>query len=239
MMRLIDNIIIWLNRLAEEQGKAIAELHLDFDEVLSGTGPSAFTKAILAEMSVSEGESITWDHFHGLVDSQLIGGVLVLPSEAFAAGTGHSRSGNHQGSRALVKHHFHASSWTSKHHRFKHPVYDEIERCNWDVDCIALWDTNVAFYNSLAEEEQLQMIELKRLDDARSAKVAQIKEAAEQVAIVDDQNQEGKSRDADAHEGGPDGDEEKDVNEEDGKKPRDGEQQELEAADRQDVVNRK
>lgn len=196
MMRLIDNILIWLNRLAEEQGKTIAELHLDFDEVLSGTGPSAFTKAILAEMSISEGESITWNHFHDLVDTQLVGGILVLPSEAFAAGTGHSRSGNHKGSRALVKHHFHASSWTSKHQRFKHPVYDEIEKCNWDVDCIALWDTNVAFYDSLAEEEQLQMIELKRLDDARSAKVAQIKEAAEQVPVVDN-SQDDELEDAD------------------------------------------
>ncbi|EME79435.1 glycosyltransferase family 32 protein, partial [Pseudocercospora fijiensis CIRAD86] len=172
MMRLIENIMVWLHRLAAEQGKTVAELHLDFDEVLSGTGPSAFTAAILAEMSISEGEDIQWSDFHDLVDSQLVGGVLVLPSEAFAAGTGHSRSGNHKGSRALVKHHFHASSWTDKHQRFKHPVYDEIEKCNWDAECVALWDSNVAFYNSLPEDEQLKMIELKRIDDAKEKKLA-------------------------------------------------------------------
>ena len=175
MMRLIENIMIWLHRLAAEQGKGVAELHLDFDEVLSGTGPSAFTKAILAEMSASTGENITWDDFHGLVDSEIVGGVLVLPSEAFAAGTGHSGSGNHRGARALVKHHFHASSWTNKHQRFKHPVYDEVERCNWDVDCVNLWDANVAFYDSLPEAEKLKMIELKRLDEAKAKKLEESK----------------------------------------------------------------
>lgn len=186
MIRLIENIMIWLHRLAAEQGKSVSELHLDFDEVLSGTGPSAFTKAILTEMSISEGRKIVWNDFHDLLDSQLVGGVLVLPSEAFAAGTGHSRSGNHKGSRALVKHHFHASSWTDKHQRFKHPVYDEIEKCNWDAECVALWDSNVAFYNSLPEEEQLKMIELKRIDDAKEKKLAQVKAEAEQVPIQEE-----------------------------------------------------
>lgn len=173
MMQIIENIVLWLHRLADEQGKPVAELHLDFNEVLSGTGPSAFTAAILAEMSTVEGRQIVWDDFHDLVDSQIVGRILVLPSEAFAAGTGHSRSGNHKGSRALIKHHFHASSWTDKHQRFKHPVYDEIEKCNWDADCVALWDSNVAFYDLLPEEEQLRMIELKRLDDAKEKKLAQ------------------------------------------------------------------
>lgn len=190
MIRLIENIMIWLHRLAAEQGKSVSELHLDFDEVLSGTGPSAFTKAILTEMSISEGRKIVWNDFHDLLDSQLVGGVLVLPSEAFAAGTGHSRSGNHKGSRALVKHHFHASSWTDKHQRFKHPVYDEIERCNWDAECVALWDSNVAFYNSLPEEEQLKMIELKRIDDAKEKKLAQVKAEAEQVPIKQEKEEE-------------------------------------------------
>ncbi|KXS98920.1 hypothetical protein AC578_7447 [Pseudocercospora eumusae] len=190
MMRLIENIMVWLHRLAAEQGKTVAELHLDFDEVLSGTGPSAFTAAILAEMSISEGEDIEWSNFHDLVDSQLVGGVLVLPSEAFAAGTGHSRSGNHKGSRALVKHHFHASSWTDKHQRFKHPVYDEIEKCNWDAECVALWDSNVAFYNSLPEDEQLKMIELKRIDDAKEKKLAKAKADAAQKPIKEEKEEE-------------------------------------------------
>ncbi|EME38741.1 glycosyltransferase family 32 protein [Dothistroma septosporum NZE10] len=193
MMRLIENIMKWLHRLADEQGKTVAELHLNFDEVLSGTGPSAFTAAILAEMSISEGTQVVWNDFHDLVDSQLVGGVLVLPSEAFAAGTGHSRSGNHKGSRSLVKHHFHASTWTDKHQRFKHPVYGEIEKCNWDSDCVALWDSNVAFYDSLPEEEQLRMIELKRIDDAKEQKLAKAQAEAAQMPIKEEKTEEKKA----------------------------------------------
>ncbi|KAH9845294.1 Glycosyltransferase family 32 protein [Teratosphaeria destructans] len=163
MLRLIENIMIWIHKLARDQGKAIHELHLNFDEVLSGTGPSAFTNAILAQMTVTRGEKTTWENFHQLMDSKVVGGVLVLPSEAFAAGTGHSSSGNHAGSRSLVQHHFHASSWTSRHQRFKHPIYGEVEKCNWDPDCVKLWDANTAWFKALPEEEQLRMMEKKRL----------------------------------------------------------------------------
>lgn len=162
MMRLINHILVWLNELADEQGCSIPEVEMDFDTVLSGTGPSAFTEAILREMSRARGEEVTWDHFHDLEDSMLVAGVLVLPSEAFAAGTGHSKSGNHFGQRALVKHHFHASSWTKKHARQKHPIYDEVERCNWKVECVRLWDANVAAFDALPEAEQLKIIEAKR-----------------------------------------------------------------------------
>jgi hypothetical protein len=48
MMRLIDNILAWLHDLENEQHKHLAQLEFDFDAVLSGTGPSAFTGAILA-----------------------------------------------------------------------------------------------------------------------------------------------------------------------------------------------
>ena len=161
MMKLIENIMVWINELSQQQGKPIEELELGFDEVLSGTGPSAFTDAILTEMSILTGEKLTWDTFHDLEESQLVGGILVLTSEAFAAGTGHSKSGNHGGRAALVKHHFHASSWTTNHPRYKHPIYGEVEKCNWDPECVALWDANTAFFHSLPEEQQLQMISIK------------------------------------------------------------------------------
>lgn len=137
---------------------------------------------------MTEGEPITWDPFHDLAESRAVGGVLVLPSEAFAAGTGHSDSGNHGGRAALVMHHFHASSWPTQHPRYKHPVslmplvlqkchfsnsrqvYGEVEKCNWDPECVALWDTNTAFFESLPEEDQLKMIALKDQDDAQKLK---------------------------------------------------------------------
>ena len=167
MMRLIENILKWLSDLSQKQGKPISTLVLDFDEVISGTGPSAFTRAILTEMSKVTGEPVTWEPFHDLTEAKLVGGVLVLTVEAFAAGTGHSDSGNHGGRGALVKHHFHASSWPTNHPRFKHPIYGEIEKCNWDVECVRLWDANTAFFNALPEQEQFKIIAIKEIDESK------------------------------------------------------------------------
>ena len=168
MMRLIENILKWLYDLSLKQGKPISELELDFDEVISGTGPSAFTSAILAEISKMVGESTTWDSFHDLTEPTLMGGILVLTAEAFAAGTGHSNSGNHGGKGALVKHHFHASSWPTNHPRFKHPIYGEVEKCNWDEECVKLWDANTAFFDALPEQDRLKILALKEIDAAKS-----------------------------------------------------------------------
>ncbi|KAK5723540.1 hypothetical protein LTR15_005238 [Elasticomyces elasticus] len=183
MMRLIDNILIWLSNLAMEQGRSISELQLNFDEVLNGTGPSAFTTAILAEISVNTGKRKTWADFHGLEESTVVGGVLVLTSEAFAAGTGHSESGNHHGKNALVKHHFHASTWTDSHPRFKHPIYGEVEKCNWDVECVKLWDANTAFFASLPKEDQTKMIALK---DRETAAALRTDDTGPEIPLVPD-----------------------------------------------------
>jgi len=167
MMRLIENIIKWLEKVSKQQGKPISDIVLDFDDVLVGTGPSAFTEAILTEMSVQSGREVTWNEFHGMLDSKVVAGILVLTAEAFAAGTGHSDSGTHAGKNALVKHHFHASSWPTNHPRFKHPIYDEVERCNWNAECIKLWDSNTAFFNSLPVEDQLKLIAAKKIEEKK------------------------------------------------------------------------
>lgn len=172
MLQLINNISIWLDGLAQKQGKPISDIVLDFDEVLSGTGPSAFTYAMLAEMSRLQGTEVTWATFHDLDEAKVVGRMLVLPSEAFAAGTGHSASGNHGGKGALVKHHFHASSWTTSHPRFKHPLYGEVEKCNWDEECVKLWDANTAFFSSLSPLDQSKLIAIKDLDDNQMLKIA-------------------------------------------------------------------
>lgn len=140
MMRLIENIQQWLQELSEEKGVRISELQLDFNEVISGTGPSAFTKAILEQMTAqNNGKSVTWDLFHNLAESRLVNGILVLNVEAFAAGQGHSDSGNHDSRGALVKHHYHASGWPTLHPRHNHPMYGEVEQCNWKPECVAEW----------------------------------------------------------------------------------------------------
>ncbi|KAK6607517.1 glycosyl transferase [Botrytis cinerea] len=104
----------------------ISEIKLDFDEVISGTGPSAFTGAILKEMTIKTGDQVDWSTFHAMRESKLVGGFLVLTVEAFAAGQGHSDSGNHNARGALVKHHYHASEWPLLHPRFSHPIYGEL-----------------------------------------------------------------------------------------------------------------
>ncbi|KAL5115270.1 hypothetical protein ACEQ8H_006862 [Pleosporales sp. CAS-2024a] len=155
MMRLIENIQEWIHELAEEKEVSMTELKLDFNEVISGTGPSAFTRAVLEQMTVqNNGREVTWDPFHDLVESRLIGGILVLNVEAFAAGQGHSDSGNHDSRGALVKHHYHASGWPALHPRQNHPMYGEVEKCNWNPMCVAEWDKNVADWENLSTEEQ-------------------------------------------------------------------------------------
>jgi hypothetical protein len=140
MMRLIENIQDWLHDLSRQKGVRISELMLDFNEVISGTGPSAFTRAVLEQMTAqNRGEVVTWNSFHNLAESRLQHGILVLNVEAFAAGQGHSDSGNHDSRGALVKHHYHASGWPARHPRHSHRMYGEVEKCNWKAECVAEW----------------------------------------------------------------------------------------------------
>jgi mannosyltransferase OCH1-like enzyme len=167
MLRLINNIMRWLNDVAKRQNVPVSEIELGFDEVISGTGPSAFTSAVLAEMSARHGREVYWDSFHNMAESKIVGGVLVLTVEAFAAGQGHSDSGNHNARTALVKHHYHASGWPTAHPRYNHPVYGEVEKCNWEPQCVSLWDANKAAFDALSPEEQAKQIAMKEATDAQ------------------------------------------------------------------------
>lgn len=181
MMRLVEQIMKWLKGVAQEQNVGLADVELDFDQIISGTGPSAFTEAILAEMraaSLGQGrhDKIDWDLFHDMDESKVVSRVLVLTVEAFAAGQGHSNSGNHDARAALVKHHYHASNWPSRHHRYSHPAYGEVERCNWDDDCVNQWDRDVAAFARLSKAEQEKIIEEKE----RERKEAEERQKAEE-----------------------------------------------------------
>lgn len=165
MMDLVENIMDWLRDEATKQRVPIGEIKLDFDQVISGTGPSAFTKAILADMSRKTGRDITWNTFHGLDESKVVGNVLVLTVEAFAAGQGHSDSGTHDTKQALVKHHYHASQWPKSHPRYKHPIFGEIEECNWKPECVHRWDEDKAAFEALDPAEQKRRIDEKLAKD--------------------------------------------------------------------------
>ncbi|KIX07789.1 uncharacterized protein Z518_02443 [Rhinocladiella mackenziei CBS 650.93] len=167
MLRLIDNIIDWLHEIADKQNVPISDINLNFDDVISGTGPSAFTQAILTEMSIREKKDISWDYFHNMDESRIVGGILVLTVEAFAAGQGHSDSGTHNSRNALVKHHYHASGWPNTHPRYKHPVYGEVEACNWEPECVKLWDFSKAVFEAMSPEEQARLIAEKEAGDGQ------------------------------------------------------------------------
>lgn len=166
MLHLVDNIISWIHGVARQQGVSISEVQLDFDAVLSGTGPSAFTRAMLKYMSEKVGRPVDWDAFHAMDESKIVGRVLVLTIEAFAAGQGHSDSGNHNAKQALVKHHYHASKWPTSHPRYKHPVFGEVEQCNWKEDCVKSWDENKRNFESLPKDEQERQISAAEAADA-------------------------------------------------------------------------
>ncbi|KAF3760583.1 family 32 glycosyltransferase [Cryphonectria parasitica EP155] len=163
MMRLVENIMHWLVDVANNQTVPLGDVVLDFDEVISGTGPSAFTNAIIAQMNVDRLSTpeITWDTFHDLDESKLVDRVLVLNVEAFAAGQGHSNSGTHDTRHSLVRHHYHASNWPSRHPRYSHPAYGQVEDCNWNKDCVHRWDEDVAAFAKLPEPEQQRIIDEK------------------------------------------------------------------------------
>jgi hypothetical protein len=182
MLQLIENIKSWLSSIAAKQNVPVSEVILDFDDVISGTGPSAFTATVLAEMNKHTiGENITWDTFHAMDESKVVSRVLVLDVEKFAAGQGHSNSGNHNARGALVKHHYHASNWPFKHSRFKHPAYGEVEACNWDVACVTKWDEDVAAYELLPPEEQTLI--LKRKKDKQNLKMDEVMKGLEKVVM--------------------------------------------------------
>jgi mannosyltransferase OCH1-like enzyme len=162
MMRLVEHIMTWLGEVAGNQTVPISQVKLDFDQIISGTGPSAFTEAIMAEMNIlaqKEGQKeVVWDDFHDISESKVVSRVLVLTVEAFAAGQGHSESGTHDSKTALVKHHYHASNWPGEHPRFNHPAYGEVEQCNWNDECVRKWDEDVAAFDKMSDEEKKRVV---------------------------------------------------------------------------------
>ncbi|KAK4172744.1 family 32 putative glycosyltransferase [Triangularia setosa] len=179
MMRLIEQIMTWLNGVAKEQNVPLAQVKLDFDQIISGTGPSAFTAAILAEMDLHKENpnvKVDWNLFHDLQESKLVSRTLVLTVEAFAAGQGHSDSGNHDARAALVRHHYHASNWPSRHPRYSHPAYGEVEKCNWNDECVKTWDKNVEAFSKMTEEEQKKIVAQKEQERKEAAEKAKAEE---------------------------------------------------------------
>lgn len=201
MMRLIEHIMTWLTEVAKEQKVPIADVNLDFDQIISGTGPSAFTEAIMAEMNEhNPNRKITWDDFHDMGESKIVSRTLVLTIEAFAAGQGHSNSGNHEARAALVRHHYHASNWPSKHPRYSHPAYGEVERCNWNDECVRKWDEDVANFDKLSEEEQKRVIADKERERQEAREAEERKKKKEEEERRQKEEEENKQKEEEEEE---------------------------------------
>lgn len=205
MMRLIENIMTWLDGVARNQTVPLGDVKLDFDEVISGTGPSAFTGAIIAQLNADRlldaeqedggkpSPEITWNTFHDLDESKLVRRILVLNVEAFAAGQGHSNSGTHDTRHSLVRHHYHASNWPSRHPRYRHPAYGQVEDCNWHKDCVHKWDDDVAAFAKLPEEEQKRIVAEKEKErEEKEAQEAREKEEEEARVRAEEENRRKK-----------------------------------------------
>jgi cell division protein FtsN len=139
-------------------------------------------------MSAITGRSIDWEYFTGLTEPRFVGGILVLTVKAFAAGQGHSKSGFHNATEVLAKHHYHASGWPKKHPRYLHPVYREVELCNWKPDCVRDWDRNTTEFETFPKEKQLAMIAeaeaiYKKDEEERLAREKEDRDRAEEDKI--------------------------------------------------------
>ena len=52
-----------------------------------------------------------------------------------------------------------------RHPRYNHPVYGEVERCNWEPECVKNWDFNKATFDALPPEEQARQIAEKEKEE--------------------------------------------------------------------------
>lgn len=181
ILKLIENVLTSLDDISKRQNVPISQIHLDFDDVLSVTGPTAFTKSILEDMSERSGHPVNWDPFHSMTESRLVAGILVLTVEAFAAAQGHSDSGSHESKAAMVRHHYHASGWPDTHPRYNHPLYGPVEICNWNLECVNQWDSNMAAFEALNPEQQAEMIKAKQAAD-QSSREAEEEEQRQRLA---------------------------------------------------------
>ena len=72
MERTVDRVIARLKALALQQGTTISGIHASYDDVLSTTGPSLFTEAIIEGLADSTGTEFTWQNITGMTESRLV-----------------------------------------------------------------------------------------------------------------------------------------------------------------------
>ncbi|KUJ07856.1 uncharacterized protein LY89DRAFT_600960 [Mollisia scopiformis] len=112
MMMVINDILEGMKTKAEENNVPISGLTTKMvGEVVDATGPKRMTRSIMKSMELVLRETLDDRNISGLHEPKLIGDVLILPGNAFAA----SQSGypDDQGPK-LVTHHY-AGTWKNDH----------------------------------------------------------------------------------------------------------------------------
>lgn len=80
MEKTVDRVLARLKALAREQETTVAGIHASYDDVLSTTGPSLFTEAIIEGLAESTGTKFTWQNMTGMTDSRLVDDGTYSPS---------------------------------------------------------------------------------------------------------------------------------------------------------------
>lgn len=115
---MVDETVRAVRRLAADKETNVSQLRPAGYEVITTTGPAAWTDVVFRHLQKADPDLITLKQLSNMTQPRLIGDVLVLTIDGFGMGQSHSHSTN-DGSvpnSALVKHKF-RHSWL--------PQYDQ------------------------------------------------------------------------------------------------------------------
>ncbi|KAF8859186.1 hypothetical protein BDZ45DRAFT_714179 [Acephala macrosclerotiorum] len=112
MLQVIEDILEGMKSKAEENNVSISGLTTEMvGEVVDATGPKRMTRSIVKSMEVALGKTVDDRNISGLYEPKLIGDVLILPGNAFAA----SQSGYPKDQGPMLVTHHYAGTWKNDH----------------------------------------------------------------------------------------------------------------------------
>ena len=114
MRLVVDRVIENIRALAELKNATLSALKPSYDDVISTTGPRAFSEAVFESMSLATGTEVGYRNFTGIREPKLLGEVLVLPVSSFGSGQAHSGSGKWGNPDELVQHMW-KGTWKASH----------------------------------------------------------------------------------------------------------------------------
>lgn len=117
MAKMLDHGIRRLQEVVREHNTTLEDLKPTSMDVLTSTGPAAWTDVVFTELQAIEPELTTLRNLSGMTGPRIFGDIMILPIDAFGVGQPHSNSTN-DGTipkAALAKHLF-RGSWRGSNH---------------------------------------------------------------------------------------------------------------------------